>query len=267
MRLNKTVGIIGCGNLGESIANGLLVKGVVDANQLWVSKRKPESLTHLKSQGVHVCSSNIELIQNCELIVVALKPYTILEELSKNQNMFDPEQHCIISVATGISLEELQNAVGSGIPVYRAMPNTGADVGTSLTCISSLESETKHMEEVQGLFNSIGETVVIEEDLMNASTVLGACGIAYVLRFMRAMIQGGVQIGFDAETATKVVAQTVKGASELIIQNKRHPEEEIDKVTTPKGCTIAGLNEMEHNGFSSSLIKGITTSFKEIEKS
>ncbi|MGB1032948.1 MAG: pyrroline-5-carboxylate reductase, partial [Flavobacteriales bacterium] len=243
MRLNKNVGIIGCGNLGESIANGLLAEGVIDAGQLWVSKRKPENLAHLKNQGVHVHSSNEELIQNCELIVVALKPYTILEELSKNKNLFDSNQHCIISVATGISLSELQNAVGSGISVYRAMPNTGADVGTSLTCISSLESETKHMEEVQGLFNSIGETVVIGEDLMNASTVLGACGIAYVLRFMRAMIQGGVQIGFDAETATKVVAQTVKGASELIIQNQRHPEEEIDKVTTPKGCTIAGLNE------------------------
>jgi pyrroline-5-carboxylate reductase len=101
---------------------------------------------------------------------------------------------------------------------------------------------------------------------MEAATVIGACGIAYVLRFIRAMIQGGIEIGFDANTASKIVTQTVKGASELLIQREQHPEFEIDKVTTPKGCTIAGLNEMEHNGFSSALIKGIVTSYKKIEK-
>ena len=265
MKLEQNIGIIGCGNLGVSIANGLLKNGVVEAPQLWVSKRKPESLDHLKDQGVHVSSSNVELIQNCQLIVVALKPYTILDELEKHQELFKGGEHCVISVATGIDLVNIQKATGQEVTVFRAMPNTGADVGTSLTCISTSDSESKHVSNVQKLFGAIGETVVIGEELMNAATVLGACGIAYVLRFMRAMIQGGVQIGFDAETASKVVAQTVKGAAELIIQNKKHPEEEIDKVTAPKGCTIAGLNEMEHNGFSSSLIKGITTSFNEIE--
>jgi pyrroline-5-carboxylate reductase len=115
------------------------------------------------------------------------------------------------------------------------------------------------------IFNHIGETVFITEDLMNAATVIGACGIAYVLRFIRAMIQGGIEIGFDATTATKIVTQTVKGAAELLIQTGNHPEQEIDKVTTPKGCTIAGLNEMEHQGFSSALIKGIKTSYESIK--
>ena len=101
---------------------------------------------------------------------------------------------------------------------------------------------------------------------MESATILGACGVAFVLRFMRAMIQGGVQIGFDANTATKIVSQTMKGASNLIIENSTHPEQEIDKVATPKGCTIVGLNEMEHSGFSSALIKGIVSSFESIEK-
>ena len=101
---------------------------------------------------------------------------------------------------------------------------------------------------------------------MEAATIIGACGIAYVLRFMRAMIQGGIEVGFDSKTATQIVAQTMKGAAELIIKNNTHPEEEIDKVTTPKGCTIVGLNTMEHSGFSSSLIKGIVASYKKIEK-
>jgi len=97
-------------------------------------------------------------------------------------------------------------------------------------------------------------------------TVLAACGIAYALQFIRASTQGGIQIGFDAKTANLIAAQTVKGAAELLLKLNRHPEEEIDKVTTPKGCTIAGLNEMEHQGFSSSLIKGIVTSYDKIGK-
>ena len=119
---------------------------------------------------------------------------------------------------------------------------------------------------INSLFNQLGRAVNIDEKLMDAATVLGACGIAYALRFIRANIQGGIEIGFDATTATLIAAQTVKGAAELLIQGGRHPEQEIDKVTTPKGCTIAGLNEMEHQGFSSSLIKGISASYEKISK-
>ena len=119
---------------------------------------------------------------------------------------------------------------------------------------------------MKSLFDQIGTTMTIDEDLMESATILGACGIAYVLRFIRAMIQGGIQIGFDAATASFIVNQTVKGAAELLIEGHQHPEFEIDKVTTPKGCTIVGLNEMEHNGFSSSLIKGLVASFEKIEK-
>jgi pyrroline-5-carboxylate reductase len=106
--------------------------------------------------------------------------------------------------------------------------------------------------------------VFIEEKLMDAATVLGACGTAFAMRYIRANIQGGIEIGFSAATASLIAAQTVKGAAELLLIKKTHPEQEIDKVTTPKGCTIAGLNEMEHQGFSSSLIKGLITSYRKI---
>lgn len=108
--------------------------------------------------------------------------------------------------------------------------------------------------------------MTIDEELMEAATIIGACGIAFVLRFIRAMIQAGIQIGFDARTASAIVNQTVKGAAELLIEKKQHPEFEIDKVTTPKGCAIVGLNGMEHNGFSSSLIRGIVGSFDRIQR-
>ena len=146
------------------------------------------------------------------------------------------------------------------------MPNTAATVNESITCLASENATEEDLKKITTVFNALGETIIINETLMDAATILGACGIAYVLRFMRGMIQGGIEIGFDAPTASKIVMQTVKGASELLLQKGNHPEAEIDKVTTPKGCTITGLNEMEHHGFSSALIKGIKTSYDKISQ-
>jgi pyrroline-5-carboxylate reductase len=144
------------------------------------------------------------------------------------------------------------------------MPNTAIAIQESMTCLAAHavgSDETRYMED---LFSQLGKVTWIDEKLMNAATVLGACGTAYAMRYMRANIQGGIEIGFDAATATLIAAQTVKGAADLILKKGSHPEQEIDKVTTPRGCTIAGLNEMEHQGFSSSLIKGIVVSYDKI---
>jgi len=135
-----------------------------------------------------------------------------------------------------------------------------------MTCISHREVEKEDMEYILELFTQLGKVAAIEEKLMDAATVLGACGTAYAMRYIRANIQGGIEIGFDAATASLIAAQTVKGAADLLLKKNTHPEQEIDKVTTPKGCTIAGLNEMEHQGFSSSLIKGIMASYLKIAK-
>ncbi|MFK7786582.1 MAG: pyrroline-5-carboxylate reductase [Crocinitomicaceae bacterium] len=262
---NKKIAIIGCGNLGLSILNGLLSEGI-PASNIIATRRNIDSLNHLKDAGITLTSDNVTAIRDSELIIVALKPYTILEVLSTLREEFKPERHILVSLATGISLNQISERIDKPIPIFRAMPNTGADVGMSMTCISGKSNSPESETLVKECFNSIGETIMIDENLMDAATVLGACGIAYVLRFIRAMIQGGVQIGFDAKTATEIVTHTVQGAAELLIKNGEHPEFEIDKVTTPKGCTIAGLNEMEHNGMSSALIKGIVTSYDIIEK-
>lgn len=263
---NRKIAIIGCGNLGLSILNGLLEQENISASNIVVTKRNIKSLEYLKEKGVRVSNDNERAINESELIILALKPYNILEVLTELNHLLVPNKHILVSLATGISLEQINNIVTADIPVFRAMPNTAADVGMSTTCISSKTNDKNAIETVQYCFNAIGETIIIDEGLMDAATVLGACGIAYVLRFIRGMIQGGIQIGFDAKTARDIVTHTVKGAAELLIIKNEHPEYEIDKVTTPKGCTIAGLNEMEHNGFSSALIKGIVTSYNEIEK-
>lgn len=261
----EKIGIIGCGNLGLSLLKGFR-KQYPNA-QLYGTRRNLTELVHLEDDKTHFTSDNQEVIAQCDYLIIALKPYTILSFLEEHKSFIDPKKHTIISVATGITLNEIKTALNQEeISLYRGMPNTAADVQESMTALSGLQDPLNRKEQVTELFSAIGEIVWIDEQLMESATILGACGIAYVLRFIRAMIQGGIEVGFDAKTANKIVSQTVKGAAQLLIQNGLHPEEEIDKVTTPKGCTIVGLNEMEHSGFSSALIKGIVTSYQKIER-
>lgn len=261
--MNKRIAIIGCGNLGHSIANGLLNSQKIPAENIIVTRRNVEQLNDLKSKGVHVTNDNLTAVSNAEILIFALKPYTILGEIEKLKEVIQPHQ-ILVSLATGITLEQLLKAVGKEMPVYRVMPNTASDVMESVSCVCGAHISSETDDEVKLVFNTVGSTLIINEELMEAATIMGACGVAYVLRFIRAMVQGGIEIGFDAQTASKIVNQTVMGAAKLLIENGNHPEHEIDKVTTPKGCTIVGLNQMEHNGFSSSLIKGIVSSYEKI---
>lgn len=261
----QKIGIIGCGNLGLSLLKGL--RKQYPNSLIYGTRRNPASLHEYANKNTIFTSDNASVLHECDFIILALKPYTILDFLAQYRSKFDCSRHTIISVATGKTLRELAAALGEeSYSLYRAMPNTAADAQQSITALSSVDDPLNKKTEVEELFQAIGPTVWIDEQLMESATILGACGIAYALRFIRAMIQGGIEVGFDAMTANKIVSQTVKGAAELLIQNGLHPEEEIDKVTTPKGCTIVGLNEMEHSGFSSALIKGIVTSYQKIER-
>ncbi|PUZ26660.1 pyrroline-5-carboxylate reductase [Chitinophaga costaii] len=259
----QKIAIIGGGNLGAAIAQGLLKSGFSQAADITVTKRNTTTLAALQRQGVQITSDNAAAIQGADVVLVALKPYNVREILTEFKAAFNSRQ-LIISVVTGVFIDELEAIVGHGLPVFRAMPNTAIAIEESMTCICQKNASPEQVNWVTSLFNTVGVAVNIEEKLMDAATVLGACGIAYALRFIRANIQGGIEIGFDVRTANLIAAQTIKGAAELLIRGGRHPEEEIDKVTTPKGCTIVGLNEMEHQGFSSSLIKGIMASYDKI---
>jgi pyrroline-5-carboxylate reductase len=260
---SKKITILGGGNLGTAIAEGLIKSGFAEPNQLTVTRRTLDRLQHLKEKGVTTTSDNAAAIEAGEIIIVALKPYNVKEILRGLKKSFDPARHIIISVVTGVSIQDL-NAIVGNVPLFRAMPNTAIAIQESVTCLCSQHTTNEQVNYVTELFNQLGITISIDEKLMDAATVLGACGIAYALRFIRAATQGGIEIGFDAKTANLIAAQTVKGAAELLLKGNRHPEEEIDKVTTPKGCTIVGLNEMEHRGFSSSLIRGISASYNKI---
>lgn len=261
------IAIIGGGNLGTAIAEGLLASGLTTADKIHITRNKIERLEHLRAQGVTVSSRNDRAVAEAAIVILAVKPFKVEEVLEEIRAELREDRHTLVSVVTGVSIDEMVTHLGGmQLPIVRAMPNTAIAIRQSMTCLCAQNIDKEALGMVVKIFDALGKTLVISEELMEASTVLGACGIAYVLRFIRAMIQGGIEIGFDAKTANIIATQTAKGAAELLILGGRHPEEEIDKVTTPKGCTISGLNEMEHGGFSSSLIKGILNSFRKIEK-
>jgi pyrroline-5-carboxylate reductase len=259
------IAIIGGGNLGTAIAEGLLKSKFCKAADIAITKRNITTLKALSDKGVFVTANNNEAVKKSELVLLAVKPFQVADVIAGLKKDLSTK-HVLVSVITGVSLNDLNEMVKKKNPVFRAMPNTAIAIQESMTCISSSNATPAQIQFVKQLFETLGKVTMIEDKLMDAATVLGACGTAYAMRYIRANIQGGIEIGFDSVTANLIAAQTVKGAAELLLQKGTHPEQEIDKVTTPKGCTIAGLNEMEHQGFSSSLIKGIATSYNKIVK-
>lgn len=252
--------IIGSGNIGLSLAKGLINKAYCKPDQITLTRRNLKLMNDEVAAGFNISDNNIVAIYNADIVVLAVLPQQLKKVLEEIASSINPEKQLIISVVSGVSCADVRKEIGNNVQVIRAMPNTAIAIGQSMTCIATDNANAVNMKEVTTLFETVGAVVTINEDLMTSATALCACGIAFFLRSIRAASQGGVEIGFHAHDALKMAVQTAKGAADLLLLTEAHPESEIDKVTSPKGCTIAGLNEMEHNGFSSAFIKGIKLS-------
>ena len=256
------IAILGAGNLGLSIAKGLIVNNAFTT--LYLTKRKPEDIKNYeKYPKVTVTEDNKEAVKQSDILIFAVQP-TQLEGILEEIKDLLTEKHVIISTVTGFKTGRIESIVGEEQFIVRAMPNTAIAVGKSMTCLCSNEKGQKRVAIASAIFNRLGTSMVIPESKMQAATVICASGIAFWMRLIRATTQSAVQLGFDAKDAQELSMQTCLGAASLLIESGKHPEEEIDKVTTPMGCTIEGLNEMEHHGMSSSLIRGMQASFKKI---
>jgi pyrroline-5-carboxylate reductase len=247
--------------LGVSIALGL--SKFSQDNQVTVTRRNTSSILYLEKLGVTVSTDNKHQIQDADIIILTIKPYQVNTVLAEILPVISNK--VIASAVSGLSIEALQNKIGETHQAIRIMPNIAAQFGASATCIAFNDKHKEEAQNVVALFQDLGTAPIIDEKLMDAATVLAASGTAFALRYIRASMQAGIEIGFDWQTALAISAQTVKGAAEMLLEEKGHPEQLIDRVTTPQGCTIAGLNEMEMHGFSSSLIRGIKTSLKQIK--
>ena len=266
MKNNISISILGTGNLGQSIANGLLHSGQYNPAKVTLTRRRVERISDLKDKGFIIQKDNRRAVRNSDVIILAVEPQQVNHLLDEIKEDVIPDKHIIISVITGVTIKQILKRLDKEVIIVRAMPNTAIAIQESMTCLSSNNSNTDALKIAREIFNTVGKTLIIDEENMTAATALGACGIAFFLRAIRAASQGGIEIGFHSDKAMQIAAQTAKGAAALLLQNGQHPEYEIDKVTTPRGVTISGLNQMEHEGFSSAMIKGIVTSWTKASK-
>jgi len=260
MNSQQHIAILGSGNIGLSLAKGLVKSGICKPQQISLTRRNVAALAELAEIGYHTTDNNLKAVRKADFIVIAVLPQQLNKLLDEIKPSIKSDKQMIISVVSGVSCADIRKQLDMNVQIIRAMPNTAIAIGQSMTCIASDNGTTKNINFVKSLFETVGVTIQINEELMTSATALCACGIAFFLRSIRAASQGGTEIGFHAQDALKMAAQTAKGAADLLLQLASHPEQEIDKVTSPSGCTIAGLNEMEHNGFSSAMIKGIKLS-------
>lgn len=260
MKSYKNIAILGGGNIGIAIAKGLHSSELFEKKNIYLTRRRVELIYDLKSDGFWITADNREAVLNSEILIIAVQPQQLNELLNEISDVLNPQRHLIISVVSGASISAIKEHVGIGIEVIRAMPNTAIAIKESMTCICSESKSDGSLRVAKEIFDQVGKTLVIDEELMIPATALCACGIAFFLRAVRAASQGGIEIGFHSEEALIMAAQTAKGAAGLLLSAESHPESEVDKVTTPRGCTISGLNQMEHHGFSSAMIKGIVIS-------
>jgi len=260
MNSQQHIAILGSGNIGVSLAKGLVKAGICKAQQITLTRRNVTALAPLASAGYYTTDNNLKAVRKADFIVLAVLPQQLNKLLDEIKPAIKQEKQLLISVISGVTCADIRNQLDLNVQVIRAMPNTAIAIGQSMTCIATDNATPKSVNITKSLFDTVGVTLQINEELMTSATALCACGVAFFLRSIRAASQGGTEIGFHAHDALKMAAQTAKGAADLLLQLSSHPEQEIDKVTSPSGCTIAGLNEMEHNGFSSAMIKGIKLS-------
>ncbi|MGH1336651.1 MAG: pyrroline-5-carboxylate reductase [Aureispira sp.] len=256
------IAIIGVGNLGLSIAKGIINSKL--ATNLHLTKRNVADISYLVEEGkVHVGADNRAAVAAAEVVIFAVQPTHFEAILEEIKDLLTKGQ-VLISTITGFSIAHMERLVGAEQFIIRSMPNTAISVGASMTCLCSNTKGKEKIDLAKTIFNELGHSLEIPEQQMQAATVICASGIAFWMRLMRATTQGAIQLGFDAKEAQELAMHTCNGAAELLIASGNHPEQEIDRVTTPMGCTIQGLNEMEIQGLSSSLIQGIVASYNKI---
>lgn len=256
------IAIIGAGNMGGAIARGLSKGKLIQSKNIRVSDVNQANLDVIKAFApeVTVSNSNREIIKNADIIMLAVKPWLVEIISEEIESIIDYKKQMIVSIAAGVNFEQLAKFFNTDATLFRVIPNTAIDVLQSVSTISSFNAEKEQENLIVALFAELGKAFFVPESQLNAFMSLSSCGIAYAFRYIRAATEGGVEMGIYPYVAKDVVIQTLRGAIELLEANGSHPEVEIDKVTTPGGITIKGLNEMEAHGFTTSVIKGLKAS-------
>ncbi len=259
------IAIIGAGAMGGAMADGFIKSGAVKPADISVANPTAQKLEHFALQGASVTTDNKTAAEGADIVIIAVKPWLVEQVVNELKPVLNYTRQTIITVAAGISGSQFTAWLkkDDAVPqTFIVIPNTAIAVLASMTFIVPVNATADTTAIVKALFDNVGQTMVTDERHLSAGMTLASCGIAYAMRYVRAAAEGGVELGFKADMAKDIVLQTMKGAVELLQANGNHPEAEIDKVCTPGGLTIRGLNEMEHAGFTSAVIRGLKAGVK-----
>lgn len=260
------ISVIGAGAMGGSLVQGLLKGETFKSSDITVADPSQSTLDKFAESGASITTDNKVAAQSADIVVVVVKPWLVENVLTGIKEVMNYKKQILVVIAAGVSSTQINTWMtkedGTLPPLFLVIPNIAIAVMNSMTFIVPVNASKENIKLITDIFDEMGGSLVTEERLLAAGTTLASCGIAYAMRYVRASVEGGVELGFKANDAEKIVLQTVKGAVELLQANGNHPEAEIDKVTTPGGVTIKGLNEMEHSGFTSAVINGLKAGLK-----
>ena len=260
--MNTQIAIIGAGNMGGAIARGLSKGTLIQSKNIRVSDVSQANLDAITAFNpeIVVSSSNREIVKNADIVIFAVKPWLVEIITEEIENLIDLKHQIIVSIAAGVDFSKMATHFNAEATLFRVIPNIAIDVLQSVSTISSYNASKEQEALIVSLFAELGKASLVPETQLNAFMSLSSCGIAYAFRYIRAATEGGVEMGIYPNVAKEVVIQTLRGAIDLLEATGAHPEVEIDKVTTPGGITIKGLNEMEAQGFTNAVIKGLKAS-------
>lgn len=254
--------------MGGALARGLALGTLVQTSKIYLSNPSTPKLEALKREfpEINITTDNREAARVADIVVIAVKPWKVEEVLREITPDMDYTRQAIASMVGGLGIAELSAWLDRGDGVlpatYLIIPNTAIATMSSMTFIASARATEEQENKLLNIFNELGKAMLVDEEHIAAGTSLASCGIAYALRYIRAAMEGGVELGFRADDAKHIVMQTLRGAVDILEKNNTHPEVEIDRVTTPGGLTIKGLNAMEATGFTHSVIEGLRASTK-----
>ncbi len=257
------IAVIGAGAMGGTTVEGL-VKGQYFKNEdITVADPNQETLKKFAKMGVKTTTENHRAAKDADIVCVVVKPWLVETVLRGIKSVLIPQKQLLVVVAAGVSSDSIKKWLSLNCPpLFLVIPNIAIAQMESMTFIAPVNASEKQTQIIVDIYNELGDTLITDEQHLAAGTTLASCGLAYALRYIRAASEGGVEIGFKANDAKKIVMQTLRGAVELLADTGLHPEAAIDLVTTPEGVSIKGLNEMERAGFTSSVIRGLKAGLK-----
>lgn len=252
----KKITVIGAGNMGGALIHGWAKSGKVE---LTIADKNEVLLTSFKEKypAITTTTDNVAAVKGSDIVVVVVKPWLMPVVLEEIKPALDMQKQVIVSDAANFTTEKLAEHLGEGLYCY-VIPNIAAEYAASMSFIAKGSNTTdESLAMVEELYKLCGDTLVVGENLVGPGMMMASCGIAYVMRYIRAQMQAGCEMGFYPEQAKQIALQTMQGAVSLLKETGWHPEVAIDKVTTPGGVTIKGLNELDHSGFTSAVINSL----------